>query len=101
MAKTMKFIALTTALMTIIFALLYKFTDSDILLTFAITFGTIAYHFIIRLIIGTIINLIMKNKADYTKKWYYVGETEMRFYKKIGVKKWKNKIKKALNGFGF
>ena len=60
MAKTMKFIALTTALMTIIFALLYEFTDRDILLTFAITFGTIAYHFIMRLIIGGIIDLIRK-----------------------------------------
>ena len=92
MAKTMKIIALMTALMTITFALLYKFIDRDILLTFAITFGTIAYHFIIRLIIGGIINLIMKNKDDYNRKWYHVGETEMRFYKKIGVKKWKSKM---------
>ncbi|MBR4092558.1 MAG: hypothetical protein IKK32_01650 [Oscillospiraceae bacterium] len=99
MAKTMKFIALTTALMTIIFALLYKFTDRDILLTFAITFGTIAYHFIMRLIIGGIIDLIMKNKADYTKRWYRVGETEMKFYKKIGVKKWKNKMPTYNNDF--
>lgn len=99
MAKTMKIIALMAALTTITFALLYKFTDRDILLTFAITFGTIAYHFIIRLIIGTVINLVMKNKADYTKKWYHVEETEMRFYKKIGVKKWKNKMPTYNNDF--
>lgn len=92
MAKTMKIIALMTALMTITFALLYKFIDRDLLLTFAITFGTIAYHFIIRLIIGTITNLIMKNKDDYSRKWYHVGEIEMRFYKKIGIKKWKSKM---------
>lgn len=32
----------------------------------AITFGTTAYHFLIRLGIGFIFNRVMHNRADYT-----------------------------------
>ena len=38
------------------------------------------------------VNLVMKNKADYTKKWYQVSATEMKLYQKLKVKQWKNKM---------
>lgn len=59
---------------------------------FIITFGTIAYHFTIRLLVGMIVNMIMHNKADYYKKWYQVSDSEMKLYQKLKVKKWKNKM---------
>ena len=79
MAKRMKIIAIVSLLMTIVFCFSYINTNNDILFSLAITSATIAYHFIARLLIGSMVNLIMKNQADYTKKWYQVSTTEMKF----------------------
>lgn len=92
MAKMMKRIALVSFLTTLVFIVLYKLTESAIVLTFAITFGTIAYHFIMRLLVGGLFQLFMHNKTDYTKKWFQVGKSEMKLYQKLKVKKWKNKM---------
>lgn len=92
MAKTMKRIALVSFLATLVFIVLYKLVASGIVLTFAITFGTIAYHFIMRLIVGELFQLAMHNKVDYTKKWFQVSKSEMKLYQKLHVKKWKNKM---------
>ena len=69
MAKIMKFIAGFSCFLTLFSALIYHKFHSEIMLTLAITFGTIAYHFCIRLLIGLIFNTVMHNRADYTKKW--------------------------------
>lgn len=92
MAKTMKRIALVSFLLMLVLIVLYKLTASDIVLTFAVTFGTIAYHFIMRLIVGGLFQLGMHNKTDYTKKWFQVSKPEMKLYQKLKVKKWKNKM---------
>lgn len=92
MAKIMKRTGVISFIMTICFCLLYQANGNEVFFTLAITFGTIAYHFNVRLIIGTLLDLIMKNRADYTKKWYHVGNFEMKVYQKIKVKKWKNKM---------
>ena len=92
MAKIMKRIASVSFLSMTLFIVLYKLTASDMTLTLAITFGTIAYHFIMRLIIGGLFQLVMHNKVDYTKKWFHVSKPEMKLYQKLKVKKWKNKM---------
>lgn len=92
MKKIMKRTAIFSLLLMGAFLLIYKLTNYRILFPFVITFGTIAYHFIIRLTIGTLIDLIMKNKADHKKKWYQVSSFEMKLYKILNVKKWKNKM---------
>ncbi len=60
------------------------------MLTLVITLGTIAYHVVMRLLVGAIYNSVMHNKADYRKQWYQVSEYEMNIYRKMRVKKWKN-----------
>lgn len=92
MAKRMKQIAVISFLLTIVFSILYQIVESSVVFSLAITFGTIAYHFIIRLLVGQIFNIKMQNKADYTKKWYQVNEFELKMYQKLKVKKWKNKM---------
>ena len=92
MAKTMKRISIISLLLTICFFVLYKVTDYRFLVPFAITFGTIAYHFIIRLMVGTVVDMIMHNKVDYHKKWYQASDIEMKLYQKMKVEKWKNKM---------
>lgn len=92
MAKTMKKTAVVSLLLTIAFCLLYQVSSNSVVFSLAITFGTIAYHFIIRLLVGYVFDFKMKNQADYTKKWYQVSDTEMKLYHKLKVKKWKNKM---------
>ena len=83
---------LTIATLTILTVALYNATSIDIILTFAITLGTTSYHFIMRLLVGLIFNLTMRNRADYTKSWYQVSNFENRIYKELNVKKWKNRM---------
>lgn len=92
MAKGMKIISLIAVLLTICFALLYKVLSNDILFSLAITFGTITYHFTIRLLIGFLYNIILKNKVNYNKRWFLVSEKEMKLYQLLKVKKWKDKM---------
>ena len=66
---------------TVATTVLYQSTSKEILLTLAITFGTCAYHFIMRLLVGSIVNSILHNKVS-----------EKKIYEKLGVKKWKNKM---------
>ena len=87
MAKTMKRIAVITLLLTIVFCLLYRVNSNSVIFSLAITFGTVAYHFIIRLLVGYLFDFKMKNQADYTKKWYQVCAFEMKLYQKLKVKK--------------
>lgn len=58
----------------------------EIWLTIAITFGTTAYHFIMRWVVAFIYNSIMHNRADYRKHWYQVSKSEMKLYEKLRVK---------------
>jgi len=92
MAKTMKRISAISLLLTICFFILYRITNYRFLFPFIITFGTTAYHFMIRLTVGVVLNSVMHNRANYRKKWYQVSEFEMKIYQKIKVKKWKSKM---------
>ena len=74
---------------TVATTILYQSTSKEILLTLAITFGTCAYHFIMRLLVGSIVNSILHNKVDCCKRWFQVSESEKKIYEKLGVKKWK------------
>ena len=80
MAKKMTLTAALSLAGTVILSLLYRNTQQEALLSLAITFGTISYH------VG------MRNKAEYRRRWYRVGEREMAVYEALHVKKWKAKM---------
>ena len=92
MKNTITYIATAALACAIAFCLVYARTDSLLALTCAITFGTTAYHFWMRLLVGLIFDKVMNNRADYTKKWYQCGAREKRLYQLLGVKRWKNKM---------
>lgn len=92
MSKALKSLALIFVLLTVIFSVMYLCIRIKLFLSLAITFGTTAYHFCMRLIIGLTLNSAMKNKADYTRKWYRIKPWEKKLYKAIKVKKWKNRM---------
>ena len=70
MSRIMKIIAVLTTIITIIFSYIYITINKSVYLTLAISFGTTAYHFIMRLVIGYIINWIMHNKANYNNNYF-------------------------------
>ena len=78
-----KVMNLTTAFcfkIAIFTTILYHFSNSEIYITLAITFGTITYHLGMRLLVGLLYNIGMKNRANYTKKWYQIHSWESRLY---------------------
>lgn len=92
MAKIVKGIAAFSLAATVILAISYKVTSSGILLPLVITSGTIAYHFVMRLMVGLAFHATMRNKADYRKRWYQVSKREMAVYEKLKVKQWKRRM---------
>lgn len=70
----------------------YALTRNQILYSIAITFGTIFYHFSMRLAAAYMIDAKFHNHMDYTKKWFQERSFEPRLYKMIGVKKWKRRL---------
>lgn len=92
MKKTMCVISVGSVLLCAVCSVLYGFLGAGVFYSLAITFGTIAYHFLMRLTVGYIFNITMKNKADYSKRWFQCRPWEMRLYNKLGVKRWKNKL---------
>ena len=92
MAKIMKRIALVATVITIFCAGAYVKTGNGLSLTLTITFGTISYHFVMRLLVGFTIDLLLDNHVDYRRKWFRVSDTEKKIYSKMKVKKWKGKM---------
>lgn len=92
MAKAMNSITCFSFIITAITSILFLCFHNDIFLTFAVTFGTTSYHLGIRLLIGLLYNVAMKNRADYTKKWYQIHPWENKLYQFLNVKAWKNKM---------
>lgn len=77
---------------TIAAGVLRRFFGAGIFLTLAITFGTATYHLAMRLLVGSLYNVAMKNRADYAKKRYRARSWEKKLYRFLKVKKWKNKM---------
>ncbi len=92
MAKIMKLLTTFSFVAAAITAVLFHCYSMNIYLTLSITFGTTAYHLGMRLLIGLLYNLIMKNQADYTKKWYQIHPWENKLYQFLKVKTWKGKM---------
>ncbi len=92
MAKGMKIIAWLSALITAIALIIYKVKPSETVFTVAITFGTMAYHFLMRLLVGGVFDAVLNNMVDYNKKWFRVGKAEQKLYRALRVKEWKKHL---------
>lgn len=92
MAKLMKTVTISCVIATIISILLYWKTANNICFSLTITFGTTSYHLLMRLVVGLILNKTMNNHADYNHPWFQLKPFENKFYQKLNVKQWKNKM---------
>ena len=89
MKRAMSVISIVSVIGTVLCVCLYQTWENEAVFATAITFGTVAYHFIMRLGVGHIFNLVMRNKADYKKGWYQTRTWEKKLYGRIKVKRWK------------
>ena len=78
--------------LTLAFILLYHRTGHSGALTAAISFGTTAYHFVMRLAVGTIVPKTTHYNFDYRGAWFQPRKWEAGFYQKLRVKAWKGKL---------
>ena len=83
MAKKMIPAAVLSLAGTAVFTVLYMKTAGGLLLSLAITFGTVSYHFVMRLLVGLSFQAVMQNRADYGRRWYRVGKREMAVYEAL------------------
>ena len=78
MKKAFQNTTIISVILYLIFTIMNMCFSNEILLTLSITFGTIFFHLGMRLLVGFIVDKIMKNQADYTQKWYQVGKMEAK-----------------------
>ena len=87
----MQIVSIISLILFVVFYILFIKTKIGILQFLAITCFTIAYHFIIRLVIGNIIPRF-KRKINYKSNWFKTKDWELKIYKKLKVKDWKDKV---------
>ena len=92
MAKIMKLTACFTTIAALVCTTIYIISRSGLCFSLAITFWTTAYHFLMRLIVGHLIDGILHNTVDYGRKWFRQSRFESALYSKLKVKKWKTRM---------
>lgn len=78
-----------------LFVMLDYAAGTDFFRPFAITAGTIAYHFGVRLFVGIGINALFNNRFDYNRRWFRQLSFEPRIYEILKVRKWKDRMPTA------
>ena len=89
MKKKMMIVSMILFIGVLAFAITYHFTQKEVPLSFAITFGTAFYHFAMRLVVGHLINAIFHNKMNANRWWFQERKFEPKLYQWLRVKKWK------------
>lgn len=88
--RTMYIIAIISMILMFASFGIYRATGTRVFVTLGITSMTVCYHFTIRLVIGNIVDVIMRNEADWRKPWFRECGFEKKLYKKLKVKRWKD-----------
>lgn len=89
MKRTVKLVSIISLVLTLFFTVLHAISSNAVILSLAITCGTTAYHFIMRLAVGHIVDLILDNHVDYNKPWFHSHQVESKLYELLRVKHWK------------
>ena len=89
MARLMKTAALGCTALFVLFAAAAHCFEAAFWLPLAITFGTAAYHLLMRFAVGFAVNAAMHNRADVNKRRYRCHPFEKKLYRLLGVKRWK------------
>ena len=84
--------ALLSALAAALCAGLYLSLRSGVALTLAISLGTVAYHFGMRLLVGAIYDRALGNHVDWRRRWFAQRPWEARLYALLRVQQWKRRV---------
>ena len=76
----------------VLFFILFRITQNEVIQALYITFMTFSYHFIMRLVVGMVTNPIFHKVYDYNNWWFKQKKFEKRLYKLLKVKDWKEKV---------
>lgn len=88
----MKSAAIITSVITLVLLLWHHFRPEPRLLAWIISFGTTAYHFLMRLAVGFLLPNLTKYDFDYRHSWFQPKHWESAFYKKLHIRSWKGKL---------
>ena len=77
---------------TVLLTVAYAAHPLDWLLGCAISTGTTAYHFVMRLAVGYFIPKLTNYDFDYHHPWFQPRKWEPSFYKRLNIRRWKNRI---------
>lgn len=88
-SKLFKAITVITAALALIFFILYRSLLSTVWFSLTMTFGTIFYHFAMRLAVGTVADRIFGNGINTQRSWFREKPFEKKLYKLLRVKEWK------------
>lgn len=90
--KTMFIISALSLSGTLFADVLFFYTKNAAVFSSAITFGTVFYHFAMRLAVGYTVNAVFHNRMDYINRWFRERAFERKLYKSLNVKIWKEHI---------
>ena len=88
----MKTTAAITSAATVVLTIAYHFFPSSWVLATAISFGTTAYHFVMRLAVGYIIPNLTGYDFDYHSRWFQPRRWESSLYRSLKLKRWKSHL---------
>lgn len=89
MKKLMWIIAVISLAAVAVTILLYLYFPAGWLLSLAITCGTIAYHFWMRIVVAVPVALAMRGKTSCHKAWFQPHSFETKLYRFLRVHRWK------------
>ncbi len=92
MKKNMITATVAFLLAAIIFKISYDAIGIPALYSMMVTFGTVFYHFGMRLVVGGLINTRFHNCMNYRRKCFREKPFEKNLYKKLRVRKWKERV---------
>ena len=88
----MKSAAIVTFLITVLLSVLYCVYPYGWLLSCAISFGTTAYHFCMRLLVGYSVLKITRYSFNHRNRWFSPKKWEANLYRFLRVKQWKHSM---------
>ena len=91
-ATIIKTTAALTSAATAVLALAYRYLGLGWMLTAAISCGTTAYHFLMRLAVGYAVPKLTHYDFDYHHPWFRPRNWEGGFYKKLKLHRWKGSL---------
>ena len=88
----MKSMAVFTTASTVLLLLYGPWRQAGWWLACTLSFGTTAYHFVMRLAVGYLLLKLTNYDFDYQKSWFRPRKWESAFYKKLHIRNWKGKL---------